>query len=70
MLHEAGALFGVLGAHIVGQQDVDRPAEQFLAPVAEQAFDFTVDHYDGAAAADDDHAARAGLDRQSEYFRS
>ncbi len=67
--HESAALARMFVAQFIGQQNFDRPAKQFLAPVAEQAFDFSVDHHDGAVAADEHHAARGSLDREPENFR-
>src|SRR5947207_136543 len=51
---------------LIGEQDLDRPADQLLARVAEEAFGLLVDERDPPAAVDDDRRVRGEVQQRPE----
>ena len=58
---------GVTRAHALGDQQLDRLAEQLVARVAEHAFGLAVDEHDLAVLVAHDHAVGRGLDKLAKW---
>jgi hypothetical protein len=56
-------------AETLGDEHLDRPADQLIARVPEHPLDLVIDEHDPAVGVGDEHSGGAQLDRESEETR-